>query len=341
MNLRVLVVDDSAFARKVVREILEEASDIEVVGIARDGAEALEQIASLKPDVVTLDLLMPVLDGLSVLRAAQDLVDPPAFVVVSSSESEGLLALSALDAGATDFVHKPTSLATAGLYDMRSDVLRKVRGAAAAKAKLPSAIPPAPTAQEVTQGWGQWRPELVVIGTSTGGPQALSRVLEGLTTPLSVGVVMVVHIPPGYTAAMAERLNRTSGMRVEEAQDGRRVEPGLALLAPGGQHLTLVKDALGWRCALSLQPVALHRPSVDQLFTSAAAPGTLGVVLTGMGDDGLLGSGAIRRAGGRIVTETEASCVVYGMPRAVWEAGLSHASVALMDVAPLLAQLAR
>lgn len=337
MTIRVLVVDDSAFARKVVREILEDAADVEVVGIARDGAEALEQIAALQPEVVTLDLLMPVLDGLAVLRAANATgAQAPAFVVVSSSESSGAMAMAALDAGAVDIVHKPTSLATAGLYEIRADLLHKVRTAAAAHAKRKQTRAPSLQTLRTSGALQRFRPELVVLGTSTGGPQAITRVLEGLTEPLPVGMVVVVHIPAGYTAAMAERLDRQSVMRVQEAQDGQWVEPGLALLAPGGQHLTLAEHDGRWQCTLSDHPAGLHKPSVDQLFTSAASATTLGVVMTGMGEDGLVGSRAIHEAGGQIITEAESSCVVYGMPRVVFEAGLSGASVPLEKIAPLL-----
>lgn len=338
MTIRVLVVDDSAFARKVVREILEEAGDVLVVGIARDGAEALEQIASLQPEVVTLDLLMPVIDGISVLRAARATgAQAPAFVVVSSSESLGPIAMEALDAGAIDLVHKPTSLATAGLYDMRADLVQKVRTAAAAHAKRKqTGTPSSLQALRASGALQRFRPDLIVLGTSTGGPQAITRVLEGLTHPLPVGLVVVVHIPAGYTAAMAERLNRQSVMRVQEAQDGKWVEPGLALLAPGGQHLRLTEQSGRWRCALSDHPATLHKPSVDELFTSAASATTLGIVMTGMGEDGLIGSRAIHAAGGQLITEAESSCVVYGMPRVVFEAGLSGASVPLEKIAPLL-----
>jgi two-component system chemotaxis response regulator CheB len=348
--IRVLVIDDSAFTRKVLRESLQEAPDIEVVGIARDGLEALEKIAELKPDVVTLDLVMPGLDGLGVLQALQR-AEAPRVVVVSISDADSELGITALQNGAVDLVHKPTSLATERLYELSAELVNKVRAAAVARPLLPAnpATPRTPGPGAVVRGPavpGSLRIELVVIGTSTGGPQALTRLLPALPGDFPVPIAIALHIPFGYTEALARRLDSISAIRVVEASEGLALEPGVAVLAPGGMHLKLGSSserAGGHIVAhLDVNPLAaLYRPSVDVLFESAShATGghVLGVVLTGMGDDGLLGSRAICAAGGRVVNEAESSCVIYGMPRVVREAGLSMAEAPLDSLPALIVQ---
>lgn len=347
--IRVLVIDDSAFTRKVLRESLQQAPDIEVVGIARDGLEALEKIVELNPDVVTLDLVMPGLDGLGVLQALQR-PGAPRVVVVSVSDADSELGITALQSGAVDLVHKPTSLATERLYELSAELVTKVRAAAVARALFPAnpapTTPGTPAAGAVVPAPGSLRIELVVIGTSTGGPQALTRLLPALPADFPVPIAIALHIPFGYTEALARRLDSISAIRVVEASEGLALEPGLAVLAPGGMHLKLQRsgEKPGKRIVahLDVDPLAaLYRPSVDVLFESAsrATDGhVLGVVLTGMGDDGLLGSQAICAAGGRVVNEAESSCVIYGMPRVVREAGLSTAEAPLDALVALIMQ---
>jgi two-component system, chemotaxis family, protein-glutamate methylesterase/glutaminase len=332
--IRVLVVDDSAFARKVVRDVLSGEADIEVVGIARDGLDALEKIAELSPDVVTLDLLMPNLDGLGVLRALAGRASPRV-VVVSTAEQDGELAVEALQAGAVDIVHKPTSLATARLYELSQELVSKVKTAALAR---PNAVDaPGSSADAVFVGRPQIPPRVVVIGTSTGGPQALTRLLSALPADLPVPVALVLHMPVGYTAALAARLDGISPLEVVEATEGLTLRPGLAVLGRAGVHMRLVRDGDFERVHLDVSPLeSPHRPSVDELFLSAARTyggAALGVVLTGMGEDGLQGARALAAAGAWIFTESMSSCVVYGMPRAVVEAGLSTRSLPLADMA--------
>jgi two-component system chemotaxis response regulator CheB len=323
--IRVLVVDDSAFARKVLREALSQAAELEVVGIARDGLEALEKIAELEPDVVTLDLVMPNLDGLGVLRALPP-AGGPRVVVVSISDADSALGIEALQRGATDLVHKPTALATDRLYELSAELVEKVINAARSRKRV--IAPPAQVAAlPAAQVGARTSPvRLVVVGTSTGGPQALTRLLNELPRDLPCAVAVALHIPAGYTEALARRLDDSSAVRVFEAWEGAEIAPGSVAIARGGAHLR-VSDHNGVLTAhVSPKPVsAKFCPSVDILFDSAASLGaaTLGVVLTGMGDDGLAGARAIHAAGGRILTESESSCVVYGMPRAVHEAGLS------------------
>jgi two-component system chemotaxis response regulator CheB len=321
-RLRVLVVDDSAFARKVLREVLTKSGRVEVVGIARDGLEALEQIQTLDPDVITLDLVMPNLDGVGVLNAL-----PPErrvrAVVVSVSDAESELGAEALALGAFDVVHKPTTLASPTLYELGDELVRKVLAAAAPHAADRASLVRAEAAR-TAEGV---RPAAVVIGTSTGGPQALTRLLTALPRDFPVPIAAALHIPAGYTESLARRIDNASLIHVCEATDGLVLRPGLAVIARGGVHMRLERRHGDVVARLEVEPMtAPHRPSIDVLFASAAAAyeaRLLAVVLTGMGSDGLEGSRTIRAAGGTVIAESPASAVVYGMPRAVWEAGIA------------------
>jgi two-component system, chemotaxis family, protein-glutamate methylesterase/glutaminase len=329
---RVLIVDDSAFARKVIREVLSAEPDLEVIGFARDGLEALEHIAELAPDVITLDLLMPGLDGPGLLRA----VPPGArsrFVVVSTSTEQSELVADALALGAFDFVHKPTSLATERLYELGGELVAKVRAAAAPRGAAPS---PATTAARPARVPAIDAVRVVVIGTSTGGPAALNRILPALPADLAVPVVIALHIPAEYTEAMAARLDGEARLRVVEGTDGLALEAGVAVLARGGSDLTIAANTSGLFAHTGRERARAYHPSVDALFESAAracGAGVLGVVLTGMGEDGLEGARAIRAAGGAVLVEAERTAVVYGMPRAVSAAGLADADLPLGDIA--------
>lgn len=329
---RVLIVDDSAFARKVLRDVLQGAPDIDVVGVARDGLDALTKIDELDPDVVTLDLVMPHLDGLETLRVLSSRARPRVVVVcMANADSEQVLA--ALEAGAVDVVSKPTALATDRLYELSQELIFKVR--AAGDARPTPALPSNPRPTDPPQAYrGAY--DLLVIGASTGGPQAITRLLRSIPADFPAPIAVVVHLPAGFTQSFAERLNDECAIRVVEASDGVRLVPGVAVIARGGLHLRVMRDDAGLYGATSLQPPSLHRPSVDELFASAAtaAPGrTLGVVLTGMGDDGLAGSRRLAEGGSKLLVQTEASCVVYGMPRVVFEAGLASAEFSIQDMA--------
>jgi two-component system chemotaxis response regulator CheB len=340
-RIRVLVVDDSAFARKVVREVLSADPEVEVVGIARDGLDALEKIAQLDPDVVTLDLLMPNLDGLGVL-AALGRKAKPRVVIVSTAEQDGDVAIQALQAGAVELVHKPTSLATERLYELSAELVAKVKIAAGAQSSAPSQERPADVTAVTTRRESS-RARVVLVGSSTGGPQALTQLLSNLPGEFPVPVAIVLHMPVGYTAALAARLDTVSRLNVVEAHEGLILRQGLAVVARAGLHMRIVREGNVERVRLEMVPLhTLHRPSVDVLFASAAvAYGSeaLGVVLTGMGEDGLQGSRALVAAGSKVMTQTESSCVVYGMPRAVAEAGLSARAVPMEGMAAALTEL--
>jgi len=332
---RVLVVDDSAYVRKVVTQILSRSPFLEVVGTARDGQEALEQVAALRPDVITCDLIMPNLDGVGFVREQMSRRPVPIVIVSVASES-GELVLSALDAGAVDFIQKPTALASDRLLEMGEELINKVKIAAGARLRIPPSSSVEPIANARVQSKGVV--DIIVLGISTGGPQALRSLIPRLPAALPVPLAIVLHMPIGYTELYARKLDELSALNVVEAEDGVALRSGSVFLAPAGRHLTLRRTTEGTVVThLDVRPLDMpHRPSVDVLFQSAAdvyAGRVLGVVMTGMGSDGREGAAWIKAKGGTILTEAEDTCVVYGMPRSVVEAGLSDRSVQLDGMA--------
>jgi two-component system, chemotaxis family, protein-glutamate methylesterase/glutaminase len=334
---RVLVIDDSAYVRKVVSQMLSRSPSIQVVGIARDGAEALDLVEELRPDVVTCDLVMPILDGVGFVREQMNRRPVP-IVILSVANESGELVLSALDAGAVDFVQKPTALATDRLLEIADELVEKVTAAAAAHARR------SPEAGSAPRSAAQIRPrgafDVIVIGISTGGPQALKLVIPRLPADLTIPVAVVLHMPVGYTQLYAEKLDEASAVRVTEAADNEPFVAGSVYIAPAGRHLTLERNGEGICTKLDVRPLdTLYRPSVDVLFQSAAnvfGPRVLGIVMTGMGSDGREGAAWIKAKGGTVFTEAEASCVVYGMPRSVVDAGLSDGSYELRQIADVI-----
>ena len=338
--VRVLVVDDSAYVRKVIKQMLARSPFIEVVGTARNGQEALELVEEVSPDVVTCDLNMPAMDGVAFVRE-QMARQPVPIIIISIASQAAEPVLSALEAGAIDFVQKPTALATDKLLDIADELIEKVKAAAQAprgsfKRHVAAEIVDEPLAVLPRAGSAAF--DLVVIGTSTGGPQALKTVVSQLGPDFPVPVAMVLHMPPGYTEAYAKKLDEMSSLHVVEAHGGEILGPGLGFLAPAGRHLGFRRQPDGSVLTrLDLRPLDTpHRPAVDVLFQSAAdvfGARVLGVVMTGMGADGREGSAWIKAKGGTVITESEDSCVVYGMPRAVVEAGLSDQQVPLERIA--------
>jgi two-component system chemotaxis response regulator CheB len=335
--IRTLVVDDSAFVRKAVRQMLSSSPQIEVVGLARNGEDALAMMEDLRPDVVTCDLAMPGLDGVEFVRA-QMARKPVPILILSASPRDGERVLEALEAGAVDFVLKPTALASESLLRVREELVGKVKIAAKVSARpAPPAANRRPAAAFQSHG-GAGKVDVVVLGVSTGGPQALRYLLPQFAANFPAPLVMVLHMPVGYTAIFAEKLAEISRLAVREAREGCLVRGGEALLAPAGRHLTFRRDSDGAvRVQLSLQPVDKpHRPSVDVLFQSAAETyrnRVLGVVMTGMGNDGTQGAAWIKAQGGIVLTESAESCIIHGMPRSVVESGLSDKSVSLAGMA--------
>jgi len=333
--IRTIIVDDSAFVRKVVRQMLSGSPRIDVVGLARNGEDALQLVESLRPDVVTCDLIMPELDGVGFVRR-QMARRPLPILILTASPQDAERVLEALEAGAVDFVQKPTALASQELLFIREELIRKVEAAAQTRTRTFSPKPE-PKKVKVAPA-GAANVDIVVLGISTGGPQALRYLVPEFATHFPVPLVMVLHMPVGYTAFFAEKLAEVSQLPVREASDGCIVHPGEALLAPAGRHLSFRRGADGQvSVQLSVQPLDKpHRPSVDVMFQSAAqifGRRVLGVVMTGMGDDGKEGARWIKAQGGTILTESEESCIVYGMPRSVVESGLSDASFPLTSMA--------
>jgi two-component system, chemotaxis family, protein-glutamate methylesterase/glutaminase len=342
--VRVLIVDDSAYVRKVVRQMLSRSPFLEVVGVARDGEEALELVEQLRVDVVTLDLNMPRLGGLDFLR--RQMARRPIPVVLLSAASEtGELVMQALDAGAVDVVQKPTALASERVLEVANDLIAKVKAAAHAKVRRPGAVVPAAAVALAAPSAASrsLRTDILVIGVSTGGPQALKQIIPRLPPDFPVPVAIVLHMPVGFTELFARNLGEASRLPVAEARDGEPIGPGMALIALAGYHLTFTRRPDGVVTThLGLLPLNTpHRPAVDVLFRSAAevyGDRVLAVVLTGMGADGTQGAAWVKAQGGRVLSEAEETCVVYGMPRSVVEAGLSDLSVRLPEMARVISE---
>ncbi|HEY6001169.1 MAG TPA: chemotaxis response regulator protein-glutamate methylesterase [bacterium] len=341
--IRVLVVDDSPLVRRTLEALLGAEAGVQVVGTAADGIDALAKIRALRPDVVTLDVMMPRLDGLKVLACAMR-ESPVRVLMLSSLTQEGAeVTLQALDLGAVDFVDKTALLSRADVLGIGAELLAKVRTAAAVnparlgreEVPVAAAAPPPPPAVPVAG-----KADLVIIGASTGGPPALHRVIPALPGDFPAAVVVVQHIPAGFTRPLAQRLDAAGALSVREAEQGDRLRPGEVLVAPGGQHLRIVLS--GGEPAVLIVPApadAIYRPSVDAAMQSAAevyGARVAGVLLTGMGTDGAFGMWAIRSRGGYTIAESEESCVVYGMPRAAIEMGAAAEVLPLARIAERL-----
>ncbi|MBD2483235.1 chemotaxis response regulator protein-glutamate methylesterase [Planktothrix sp. FACHB-1365] len=339
--IRVLVVDDSAYVRKVIKQMLSRSPFIEVVGTAHDGEDALEKLERSPDeiDVITLDLLMPKIDGVEFLKRQMER-HPIPVIIVSIANEGGELVLAALDAGAVDFVHKPTALATEKMYELAEELIDKVKAAA----NVPLKRLPVPALGSLPPGLISVQPvfkpgtiDLITIGISTGGPQALAFLIPQLPSNLPVPIAIVLHMPIGYTKMYAERLDQLSALKVVEAGDGEILHPGMVFIAPAGRHLTFKREGNSVVTRLAAQPFDMpHRPSVDVMFQSAAevyGNRLLGIVMTGMGSDGKQGAAWIKSHGGLIFTESEETCIVYGMPRSVEESGLSDHSYPLNRIA--------
>jgi two-component system, chemotaxis family, protein-glutamate methylesterase/glutaminase len=339
--LRVVVADDSALMRRILSDALREQG-FEVAGVAADGDQALAVCAQVRPDVLSLDLAMPGRDGIGVLRALRDQASPIPVVVVSAfSPAHGARAVDALAEGAIELVAKPALGAPMEAFvselgdKARAAAASRVRARPLAVARRHQAPPPAPVRRH-SIATGK-RP--VVIACSTGGPKALAELLPMLPPQVGSGSMIVQHMPAGFTNSLAARLDRASQLRVVEASDGARLDPGTALLAPGGRHLRLRDD--GSVTLSDDAQIGGLRPRADLTIADAArlyGERTLLVVLTGMGRDGLEGARNVRNRGGRILVEAESTCTVYGMPRAVSEAHLADRELPLDELAAAIVE---
>jgi two-component system, chemotaxis family, protein-glutamate methylesterase/glutaminase len=330
-RIRVLVVDDSALMRKMIPQILSSDEELEVVGTAMDGVFALKKMRELKPDVVTLDVSMPRMDGIETLRHIVEDFGTPAVIVSSLAQREAELTFQALEIGAFDFVTKPQDAISVHITEIGEELISKVKAAHSnplARLRVVHARPvpvPVPVKKPDLPTGMTPVDRLLVIGISTGGPNALSYLLPQVPKDFPAGILIVQHMPPGFTEMFAARLNASCRIEVKEAKDGDLVLPGRALIAPGDRHLKVKRMALGTIAVLSdAPPVSGHRPSADVLFRSAAAEygdRVTGVIMTGMGSDGAEGIGEIKARGGMTVAQDEASCIVFGMPKVAIEKG--------------------
>ncbi len=359
--IRVLVVDDSAFMRKAISTMLRETQDIVVVDTAKNGEEALHKVASLDLDVMTLDIDMPGMDGLAVLERVMKSHPLPVVMVSSLTEDGVAITIRALELGAIDFIPKHLGGSSLKISMIREPLQEKIRAAAKASGKIRSGgllafsgqrnvSPTPPCIHTSSSGAGgrsltytrpvsvsQNDPGVLVIGCSTGGPQALQTVLTKLPATFPCPVVVAQHMPKFFTKPFAERLDQLCALEVREAQEGDQLRAGLILIAPGGQHLTLESQGGMVKTHISEHPTHLpYRPSVDLLMQSAAnlyGSKVTGLVMTGMGQDGLEGARAIQKNGGSVLAQDEASCVVYGMPKAVAEHGCVNKVVSIEKIA--------
>ena len=336
-KIKVLIIDDSALIRSLMKEIINGQSDMEVVGQAPDPVTARELIKQVNPDVLTLDVEMPRMNGLEFLEKLMRLRPMPVVMVSSLTQHGNEVTLKALELGAVDFVTKPSLGVSEGLNELSQEIGDKIRAAARARIRrhaLNESVPSTP--KPLAGQFLHTTEKLICIGSSTGGTEALKEVLTRMPAS-SPGVLITQHMPESFTASFANRLNGLSAMTVKEAEHNERILPGHAYIAPGHSHLLVKKSGAYYYTELSKsEPVNRHRPSVDVLFHSAAqvlGPNAVGVILTGMGKDGAQGMQAMRNAGAHTVAQNEATCVVYGMPKAAVELGAAMEVVPLQDIA--------
>jgi len=337
-RVKVLIVDDSAYMRVVLKDMLESDSDITIVGAAKDGVEGVDKTKLLSPDVVLLDIQMPRMDGVATLQRIMKECPTRVIMLSAMDKMDGQLPLRALELGAVDFISKPSGPVSIDIVNYRERIIEIVKASSSARvdvlkkarAPLPSKI--RPPRREQLNGF-----KAIVLGASIGGPRALEVIFAALPRELPAPFFIVQHIPGEFSDIFARRLDSAQGPKVVLASEGQKVERGIAYLAPGGKHLKL-----GWRGATSLvtklddgDPVNFVKPSADVLFASAAeclGERVLAIVLTGMGRDGTEGAKAIVAAGGKVIAQDEDSCVAFGMPGSVCEAGAATKVLALEEI---------
>lgn len=338
-TVRVLVVDDSALMRKLIPQILATDPSIEVVGTAMDGNFGLRKIADLKPQVITLDLEMPGLNGIDTLKEIMRRWRLPVIVVSSHSTAGASITLKALGLGAFDFVAKPKDVSSR-MPEIAAELISKIKAAAESKSVPVQLVPDALPAEKLRKPGPTVPTCIVAIGISTGGPHALQYVFSHLPAEFPGSILVAQHMPDGFTEMFAKRLDESCAIRVKEAQSGDLLLAGRALICPGNRHLKVKRLPLGNVAVLADEPrVNGHRPSVDVLFRSVAeefGPQSIAVLMTGMGEDGASGMGAVRAAGGMTIAQSEESCVVFGMPKAAIDRGYVVRIVDLEDLSSTL-----
>ena len=334
-RIRVLVIDDSAFSRQVITRMLGTSPLVEVVGEARVGEEALRKTFELEPDLITLDLEMPRMDGFTFLRVVMSKRPTPVMVISGRSGEEDVF--KALDLGAVDFIAKPTPRATPELAKIERELIRKVHAMRELRIDKVrdriAALPPHVASAQAAVG----APRLVVVGSSTGGPAALMRIFGAFSTRPACSFAIAQHMPEGFTAGFAERIGRLTPLAAREARGGEELSPGSVLVAPGGRHLEFEAQGKSVVARVaSPQPREKYAPSVDRLFASAAkhfGRSVVAVVLTGMGDDGSQGVRAVKQAGGLVIAESEETAVIFGMPQQAIRSGAVDRVLPLHEIA--------
>jgi two-component system chemotaxis response regulator CheB len=350
-KIRILVVDDSAFMRKIIGDILSEDPMLEVVGRARNGAEALEAVRLLSPDVITLDIEMPGRSGIDVLKDIMDLKPIPVVMVSSLTKEGAHVTMQALDIGAVDFVTKPSGNISLDMQKVGDELRRKVIGASGAAVRSRAArkiVARATGSQFIAapRREARSRAELLVIAASTGGPMALQQVIPELSGSFPLPVLLVQHMPPGFTTSLASRLNEISNLTVVEGCDGMPVRRGAVVVAPGGYHMVVERNnGLELVCRLTeTPPVRSVRPAADVLFASVSevvGGGVVVLVLTGMGKDGLDGTKMLKDKGAYVIAESRETSVIFGMPGAVVNAGLADEVLPLYSISECLERVAK
>lgn len=378
-RIKVLVVDDSAFMRKAITDILSSSPDIEVIGKAKNGQEAFEKTINLKPDVITMDIEMPVLDGLQTLGYIMSECPTPVIMLSGAESKHADVTMTAFQYGAVDFILKPSGNISLDMDKIKDEIVKKVKAASKVEihklgfiqehdkidnagisrregdkvtAKKPKAAAREETRkvdliETIEHPKKSNNNKIVIIGTSTGGPRALQQVIPLLPSNLNAPVLVVQHMPAGFTKSLAERLDSQSMIKVREAQDGDIVKPGIVLIAPGDYHMTVRQEEINGKtkeviAIIKSEKVQGVRPSVDVLLNSVAqiyGDNSIGVILTGMGSDGTDGIRRLKLAGGRVIAEDESTCVVYGMPRSIVEQHLADYVLPIDKIAESIAQI--
>jgi two-component system chemotaxis response regulator CheB len=351
-KVRVLIVDDSAFARRTITKILESDPRVEVVGTAWDGLEAIEKIPKLKPDIVTMDLNMPHMTGMEAIDIIMREMPLPVIVISSLNQEIIEETLEALEHGAIDFILKPTERASDKLFQIGSQLINKIVAIASLKLKKKLVQSPIRTTRTrkqvvhplVSRPSSSVKVDCIAIGVSTGGPTALYQIIPKLPEDFPAGIVIIQHMPPGFTKPLAERMDKNSNITVKEAEMSDEIIPGVALIAPGGYHLFLERNKNHKVIArIDTEPSNLiHIPSVDVTFSSVAEiyrNRSLGIILTGMGKDGVEGLQKIKNYGGASIAEDESTCVVFGMPEVAIQKGIVDKVAPIHDIAELIMEM--
>jgi len=341
--IKVLVVDDSAFMRKAISTMLDKDSEIKVIGVARDGQEGLDMVRKLDPDVVTMDIEMPKMDGLTALRHIM-MESPRPVLMVSSLTTEGAEAtLKAMELGAVDFIPKQLSKVSLDIVKIEKDLIARVKAVAARKMRhvlarsAASRLSARASRKPVVRPSGRPTRDVVAIGVSTGGPPVVQKILSSLPADFPASIIIAQHMPASFTGPFAKRLDGVSKISVKEAEPGDVLKAGHAFVAPGGKHIVLDQKVSRVDVVVTEDPKdALYKPSANVLISSVAeAVGKrgLGVILTGMGNDGCEGVRALKSKGGRALAQSDSTCVVYGMPKAIVDDNLADEIVDLDDMA--------